>query len=228
MNCVLFDIIRWLRHPAFLATWSSLVVLGGVMSWLNPEPAMPFFAPLFAVFMAAGDTAEGLRRGSWDFLLSRGPSVQRWLGARFALAVAASAILLAAHLGAGVASGATSGGQALAWLTTLVYWAGVGVLVGFWLSGAAAVTLALCGTALSIWWVLSGCLWLTGLPARELPWVSHGIVALLAGWPGIELSSRLGPTTWAWEAFHLLAGLAMLAFATWHGSRRPLLARETA
>ncbi len=196
------------------------------MSWLNPEPAMPFFAPLFAVFMAAGDTAEGWRRGSWDFLVSRGPSLARWVIARFGLAVTASAAVLAAHLGASVASGATSPGQALAWVSTLVYWAGVGVAVSFWLSGAAALTLAVLATVLGVWWVVSGCLWLTGLPPQELPWLSKGIVAVLAGWPVGELSSRLGPTSWGWEAMRALAGLALLALASRHAARRPLLTRE--
>lgn len=226
MNCFAFELRRWFRHFTFLATLLALAVLGGVMSWLNPEPAMSFFAPLFAVFMAAGDTAQGLRRGCWDFLASRGPSLQSWLMARFALAVSVGTLLLAAHLGAGVASGSVSAGRGLAWVNTLLYWSGAGVAVGFWLSGAAAVTLAVFTTALSTWWVVSGCLWLTGVPAQELPWLSKGLVALFAIVPVAEVSSRLGSNNWAWEALRLLAALVFLLFAVWHAPRRPLLVRE--
>lgn len=226
MNCFAFELRRWFRHFTFVATFLALVVLGGVMSWLNPEPAMPFFAPLFAVFVAAGDTAQGLRRGCWDFLVSRGPSLQSWLMTRFALAVSVGNLLLVAHLGAGVASGSASAAQGLAWVNTLLYWSGAGVALGFWLSGAAAVTLAVLTTALSNWWMLSGCLWLTGVPAQELPWLSKGLVALFGIVPVGELPSRLGPSRWGWEALRLLAALGFLVLALRQATRRPLFVRE--
>jgi|YNPBryunderm2012_1023409.scaffolds.fasta_scaffold07336_2 hypothetical protein len=226
MSCLLFDLRRWLRHPGLVATWLSLVVLGGVLSWLDPESAMPFFAPLLAVFLAAADTAEGLRRGAWDFLVSRGPAIERWLTARFGFAVAASAVVLAAHLGANVAAGGTSPKEVFAWVATMVYWAGVGVAVSFWLPAAAAVTLAVLTTVLGSWWVLSGCLWLTGLPAQEVPWLSKGIMTALTVWPVGGVPELLGTTSWGWEAVRLLGGLALLALAARHAARRPLLPRE--
>ncbi len=228
MNCFLFELTRFRRDRVPFLLWLSLVVVGVVLSSLGLlGGGVTILAPYFAAYLAGGDTAEGLRRGAWDLLLSRGPSFGRWLFARFSVAVVASLLLLGAHAGVALARGELPLSQLVELVSSVLYWAGVGVFLSFWLSGAAALVLALLGAVFSIWWLTAGCVVLAGVPAAQLPGLSKAIVAFLGGWSPGSVTSYLGPSGWEWEVLRLLVWLGMLFWTFWHAGRRPLLAKET-
>jgi hypothetical protein len=228
MNCFLFELSRFRRDRVPFLLWLSLVVVGVALSSLELlGGGVTILAPYFAAYLAGSDTAEGLRRGAWDLLVSRGPSLRQWLFARFALAVVASLLLLGAHAGAALVRGELPLSQLAQLVTTILYWAGVGLFLGFWLSGAAILVLALLGTVFSTWWLTTGCIVLAKVPAAQLPELSKAIVAFLGGWSPGSVHSYLGPSGWEWEVLRLLVWLGMLSWTFWYAGRLPLFAKET-
>ncbi len=231
MSPIVFEARRTLRDVPLLVLWLGLAGLGVAQAVASGGelPATLILAPFLAIYVAASDTAAGLRSGRFDFLLSRGPDLQHWCLVRLALAVAVG--VTTAGLPLLFSSGPAHGSwarEALGWLGVVLYWSALGLLLGLRVSGAAAVAFMLAMNVAVLWWLLAGAALILGTVA--LPpfwgWVNKTLLLLVLPEPAVQ-GGKLLPSLGSTGA--LLRGLlaAMLVVVTlWRAARREMPVRE--
>lgn len=172
MSLFLFEARRLRRDIGFVTVLAGLLGSSVAVSLLDPEepPLACMLLPLAVTWVAAYDLGISLRTGRLDVVLSRGVSLPSVVATRFALAASLGAAALFAVLAPGWAHGSWDWEGAADSLLLQVYAAAAGAVLGLFVSGAAAVLLAVGTSSVAVWWSLSGCAWLTGRPAFEPPW----------------------------------------------------------
>lgn len=221
---------QWLRSPVDVAAFATCAALGVANSWLSGEArgALPFLAPLVAAYLAAGDTAQSLRLGRYDLLVSRGPQLGLWVSARVVLSALGGLVVLLSHLAVPALQGSYAPGKLVAWALVVVYWAALGGLLGLRLSGAGVVVLMLASMGLGVWWVWKGFASTFGTPPQEAGTFVPNLLAwgLLVPVPFQEMPIPGSPPPPWWSVLHALGALAAWG-GSWLGSqRRQLAGRE--
>lgn len=224
MKALGFTVRQWFRSPVDVAAFAVCTALGVANSWFSggeAQGAMPFLAPLVAAYIAAGDTAQNLRLGRFDLLLSRGPQLGLWVAARMVLGALGGLVVLSSHLGVPALQGSYAAGKLFAWALVVLYWAALGGLLGLRISGAGVVVLMLASSGLGIWWVWKGFASTLGLPPQEAGTFVPNLLAwgLLVPAPFHELPVLGPPPPPWWSTLHGLGALAAWG-GSWLASQR--------
>lgn len=228
MSILAFECRRLVRNPGFILVGFALFALSipFLLMGSGERSSSVLVAPLLVTWVAAGDLAESLRRGQWEVVLSRGPSLASVVIARWVLASAAG--ILVVGPGTLPALGITVSFAVLVEHLALVfYWSSVGCMVGLKASGAAAVLGALASTGLVTWWTFSGCARLFEESPIDPPWrlvtvAGHflGSIVPLSEIPGLVATH----VEWSVARVGLAGGLLFLVMRS--ASRRLIPGRE--